>query len=717
MKKLFLHSLFIILISIPVLGQTQFYSKGSLNVNELSSWSSTPDGTGTSPANFTTLGQVFYVQANHSMTASADWMARTDTASKVVIKSNGTITSGSFNHTLNLFMESGAKWVQTGDTYANVLFRYLNPKSIFQIDNAASFIGSKVYGTLFMNGVNIRRASFAYTYVNGDFLLSGATLGCDTAHNFRILGDTYITNSTWDISKGNVILYGNLYNNGTIISTRPSVMSINDPAELDWGTMTVDSLQITFYNTAVSVFKSGLSFGSACNWNISSGAVVDPGSFVVSGGANFNTSQGSTFKSGHPSGLDGNIAVTGNKNLNANVTYEFNGSAAQVTGSLLPSTITGTLRINNSNGVTLSKSTTATNVEITAGNLDLDNKNLTVTNLNITSPSASNMIIADGGELRKVFTENGSFTFPIGDNTGSVEYSPVTVNMTSGTYNNAYVSARVINTKHPNNTSAGNYINRYWRVNQSGITNPVYNIDLFYADGDVAGNKSDLWGGRWNGLSWLQLNSANPAENKLSGTGLTSFSDFTGGEAAALPVELTSFTAKSQGTTVNLMWETKTEIDNNGFEVERNSHGTWQKIGFIQGHGTANSPKYYTFTDNNATGNKIQYRLKQIDNDGTFEYSPEVEVELNPMQFALYQNYPNPFNPSTVIRYALPVAGLVTIDIFNALGEKVSTLLNGYADAGYHQIPFDAAALPGGVYFYRIQSGEFTAVKKMALVK
>ncbi|MBK8661182.1 MAG: hypothetical protein IPN18_05015 [Ignavibacteriales bacterium] len=99
----------------------------------------------------------------------------------------------------------------------------------------------------------------------------------------------------------------------------------------------------------------------------------------------------------------------------------------------MPASITGTLRINNSNGVTLSKSTTATNVEIESGNLDLDDKNLTVTNLTITSPSASKTEYSRCGELRKVYTANGSFTFPIGDNTGTLEYSPVTVNAASGT--------------------------------------------------------------------------------------------------------------------------------------------------------------------------------------------------------------------------------------------------------------------------------------------
>lgn len=186
---------------------------------------------------------------------------------------------------------------------------------------------------------------------------------------------------------------------------------------------------------------------------------------------------------------------------------------------------------------------------------------------------------------------------------------------------------------------------------------------------------------------------------------------------APLPVELTSFTAKASGTTVTLNWETKTEVDNNGFEIERNANGNWSKIGFVEGHGTANSPKYYSFSDANPLGNKIQYRLKQIDNDGSFEYSPVVEVELAPVNYTLYQNYPNPFNPSTVIRYAMPVAGMVTIDVFNALGEKVSTLLNGQVEAGFNQVSFDATNLPSGLYFYRIQSGDFTSIKKMLLMK
>ncbi|MCA0387373.1 MAG: T9SS type A sorting domain-containing protein [Bacteroidetes bacterium] len=186
---------------------------------------------------------------------------------------------------------------------------------------------------------------------------------------------------------------------------------------------------------------------------------------------------------------------------------------------------------------------------------------------------------------------------------------------------------------------------------------------------------------------------------------------------APLPVELTSFTAKSSGTTVTLNWETKTEVDNNGFEVERSTNGNWQKIGFVEGHGTANSPKYYSFVDNGAIGNRVQYRLKQIDNDGTTEYSSVVEVELNPTNFALYQNYPNPFNPSTMIRFSMPVSGTVALNVFNTLGEKVATLFNGQMEAGYHEVSFDAKNLPSGLYFYEIKTGDFSSIKKMILMK
>ncbi|MBK7866206.1 MAG: hypothetical protein IPJ75_03965 [Ignavibacteriales bacterium] len=188
---------------------------------------------------------------------------------------------------------------------------------------------------------------------------------------------------------------------------------------------------------------------------------------------------GGTLKIGDASGLAGNITVSGTKTYNANATYEFNGSAPQVTSASLPGTITGTFKVNNSSGVTLSQSTTATTVDITSGNLDLGSNNLTLTNLSISSPSATKMIIANGGgELRKVFTAPDLFTFPVGDNSGTVEYSPVTLLVNSGTFSSAYVGVKVSNASHPAKGSGGLFLNRYWSLNASGITSPNYDVDF-----------------------------------------------------------------------------------------------------------------------------------------------------------------------------------------------------------------------------------------------
>ncbi|HEX9253803.1 MAG TPA: T9SS type A sorting domain-containing protein [Ignavibacteriaceae bacterium] len=191
-----------------------------------------------------------------------------------------------------------------------------------------------------------------------------------------------------------------------------------------------------------------------------------------------------------------------------------------------------------------------------------------------------------------------------------------------------------------------------------------------------------------------------------------------------LPVELSLFTATISGGDVRLNWKTETEINNFGFEIERqnglleSSNSKFEKIGFVNGNGNTNSPKEYSFRDQRPTGgNKFLYRLKQIDNDGQFEFSDIVEVEIVPVKFELSQNYPNPFNPSTTIRFSLPVQTHLKINIYNMLGELVKTISEGTYEAGYYSVSFDAAELSSGTYIYRIESENFTETKKMILMK
>lgn len=208
----------------------------------------------------------------------------------------------------------------------------------------------------------------------------------------------------------------------------------------------------------------------------------------------------------------------------------------------------------------------------------------------------------------------------------------------------------------------------------------------------------------------------------------------------ALPVELTSFSASVEQNKVTLNWQTATEVNNYGFEVERTSprpspyqgEGVqqlpdgrgWETIGFIEGAGNSNSPKSYSFVDNQVASTTLSYRLKQIDIDGKFTYSKEITVEAAalPTEFALSQNYPNPFNPVTTIKYAIPekasrITHNVSLVVYNLLGQEVATLVNEQKPAGNYEVKFDASNLASGIYLYKLQTGEFSSVKKLILMK
>lgn len=195
-------------------------------------------------------------------------------------------------------------------------------------------------------------------------------------------------------------------------------------------------------------------------------------------------------------------------------------------------------------------------------------------------------------------------------------------------------------------------------------------------------------------------------------------------DLSIVPVELTSFTANVVGSSVVLNWTTATEVNNQGFEVERSADGvSFNNIGFVPGFGTTTEPKSYSYSDQSINSEKYYYRLKQIDYDGSFTYSNVAEVEVSlPTEFSLEQNYPNPFNPSTSIQFSLPVDAQVTIGVYNLVGEKVAEVSNDNFAAGSHRVNFDAASITSGIYFYQIDAiaidgKTFSSVKKMTLLR
>lgn len=187
-----------------------------------------------------------------------------------------------------------------------------------------------------------------------------------------------------------------------------------------------------------------------------------------------------------------------------------------------------------------------------------------------------------------------------------------------------------------------------------------------------------------------------------------------------LPVELASFTSSVNRRDVKLSWSTASETNNSGFEIERSSETiSWQKIGVAAGNGTTASVSNYTFIDNGLSTGTYNYRLKQIDFNGNFEYynlSNEVNIGI-PSGYDLSQNYPNPFNPSTSINFDIPEVGNVSLKLFDLSGKEVGTIINEVKTAGYYTVNYNASSLPSGMYFYTLQSNNFSATKKMMLIK
>ncbi len=189
------------------------------------------------------------------------------------------------------------------------------------------------------------------------------------------------------------------------------------------------------------------------------------------------------------------------------------------------------------------------------------------------------------------------------------------------------------------------------------------------------------------------------------------------------PVEIISFSASSNSPgEVVLNWQTATEENNKGYEIQRSEvkgqKSEWQIVGFVEGNGTSTESHTYSITDKNVIPGKYNYRLKQIDFNGNYKYSKEISVSLNPAyEFSLEQNYPNPFNPTTTLNYQLPESGFVTLKVYDIIGKEIATLVNEQKNQGKYSVNFDASKLASGVYIYRIRVNDYVSSKKMILLK
>ncbi len=475
--------------------------------------------------------------------------------------------------------------------------------------------------------------------------------------------------------------------------------------------------------------------------------------------------------------LKEDLYLNGDVTVNGNGSFCFNSTGTQkiinTNGSVLPgisvNKSSGELQLGNdlnvSNNITFIKGNIYTGSNV----LTLGTSGSNCGNLSRTSGSVV------GNIERWINTTIADYNFPVGS---SVYYRPVIISFTTapdqaGKIKINHIDASDGSDLTPSIVDEGIGItidrrsNMYWILSFTTINNGTYNLKI-YASG--ISNVND-----YSKLALIHSDDG-IAFNQIGLSHITSLitsdgTDFyvlqrdniTGGIGGQfyigsnssenpLPIELNSFDYKIKLNTVILNWQTATEVDNYGFEIERtwtsslsyrqalgeNSHAIlsgaegWEEIGFVQGNGNSNSPKNYTFTDNliytqTTSPVNLEYRLKQIDNDGTFSYSKEIKVFYKsiPKDFTFYQNYPNPFNPTTKIKFDLPVDCKVRVAIHNLLGEEIRELLNTTMRAGFNEVDFDANDLATGIYFYSIKTesldqsnnSTFNVVKKMLLVK
>lgn len=582
---------------------------------------------------------------------------------------------------------------------------------------------------------------YATITVNGTLQFDDGNINDGLGTNDIIIGSTGVLRPSGTANSGTYVNHGmqiggNLVNNGTIITengTQRIFVTMGRNDDNPSGGHIRGTVPIDFFWLAIGP-GAGLSIYLETPVNVTQ--ILDLGSGNLD-----NTLHNVTIKSNVLLRVTNGTFSVAPIFTDSHVTIEYD--APRTTGNELPAVIE-----NLNSGVhdlILDK-----NVEVTS-NLDLNSFGRIITGNNILTVDGNingDVAVYDNffrviGNLARPFTAGTSKPFPI----GSLSVARwVTVNVTAMTFNSGSTGTITVSQTDlpPLFTSLCPSIDcisdiRYWTITPSANINTISaDVSLSWGDDDQVYDLSNITvvhgthGGAWG----LENNSGGtggwPSGHSgwgwgyVTGTNFTSFSDFTLGNKTGgsnpLPVQINSFAASIEGTKAVLNWTTATEVNNYGFEVQRcktaQAAQEWGKIGFVKGNGNSNSPKEYSFIDNNQPSGIVKYRLKQIDLNGKFEYSKEVEVNIAvPSILSLNQNYPNPFNPVTIITYSIPKQGLVTIKVFDVLGKEVSTIVSEVKEPGNYQATFDGSKLPSGVYIYRLHSNNFVINKKMLLIK
>ncbi len=461
-----------------------------------------------SGATFTTGGLNALVTVGGNITINGTLTMSTSTSR--IKCANFTNNSGAIT---TLSSSVGGDLELTGSLIDNGTFN-ANTRAVFFTGNSLQDVSGS--GTFNIDYIVMNKPSGRVRMLN-NLLCEGPNGG--NALSFSSSTDTLDLNG-YAFTLGKVGLGSGISGNGILRGGTTSSISLLGTGTL--GTLRFDQSTpgVTDALSAFTVDRTGsgsVTLGS----NITIGALTLTNGALSAGNNIINISGNITRSSGQLNAASGTVAFINSNSVNL--------PSNLFSGNVNNMTINGVGGVGLGSDMTLNGTLTLTN-----GLLTLGANHLTLgSSSNVSGiPSASNMIVATGtGTLRKVFSGAGNFTFPIGDNTGTTEYSPVNVNLTSGTFGSgAYVSAKVTNSKHPNDASSNNFINRYWTLGQSGINSFSAIVTGNYVVSDVNGSESDITMGYWSGaLPWIRYAaSVNTAAKTITSGALNTLGDFAG---------------------------------------------------------------------------------------------------------------------------------------------------------------------------------------------